>query len=45
MKPDLYYCIAAYNEEDHIEDCLDSLVHQDFGGNLETIVCLNGCTD
>lgn len=45
MKPDLYYCIAAYNEEDHIEDCLDSLVQQDFGGNLETIVCLNGCTD
>ena len=45
MGPDLYYGIAAYNEEDHIGDCLDSLAQQDFDGNLETIVCLNGCTD
>lgn len=45
MKPDLYYCIAAYNEEDNIENCLDSLAQQDFNGNLETIICLNDCTD
>ena len=45
MRPDLYYCIAAYNEEDHIEACLDSLASQDFDGDLETIICLNGCVD
>ena len=45
MNPDLYYCIAAYNEEDNIEKCLDSLAGQEFRGDLETIICLNGCTD
>jgi len=45
MTPNLYYCIAAYNEEDNIGKCLDSLVEQEFVGDLETIICLNGCTD
>lgn len=43
--PDLYYCIAAYNEEDNIVGCLSSLNQQDNELDLETIVCLNGCTD
>jgi len=45
MAPDLYYCIAAYNEEDNISKCLDSLADQEFMEDLETIICLNGCTD
>lgn len=43
--PDLYYCIAAYNEEDNIVGCLNSLNRQNHNLDLETIVCLNGCTD
>ena len=43
--PDLYYCIAAYNEENNIVDCLSSLNQQNHNLDLETIVCLNGCTD
>ncbi|MFH0701023.1 MAG: glycosyltransferase family 2 protein [Candidatus Woesearchaeota archaeon] len=45
MGPELYYCIAAYNERDNIIGCLDSLAQQKMDLNLETIVCLNGCTD
>ena len=43
--PDLYYCIAAYNEENNVVDCLSSLNQQNHNLDLETIVCLNGCTD
>jgi len=43
--PDLYYCIPAYNEEDNILGCLSSLNQQNHNLDLETIVCLNGCTD
>ena len=43
--PDLYYCIAAYNEKNNIVDCLSSLNQQSHNLDLETIVCLNGCTD
>lgn len=43
--PDLYYCIAAYNEEDNILGCLSSLNQQNHNLDLKTIVCLNGCTD
>jgi len=45
MFPDLYYCITAYNEEGNILNCLASLAAQDLKANIETIVCLNGCTD
>src|SRR3989344_237266 len=45
MIPELYYCIPAYNEEKNIVDCLSSLDRQNIDLNLETIVCLNGCTD
>ncbi|MBN1275312.1 glycosyltransferase family 2 protein [Candidatus Woesearchaeota archaeon] len=45
MKPNLYFGIAAYNEENTIETCLESLNQQKIKGNLETIICLNGCTD
>lgn len=43
---DIYYGIAAYNEESCIGKCLESLVLQDTdGAEVETIVCLNGCND
>jgi len=45
MKPDIYYGIAAYNEENNIESCLESLSRQNFKGAIQTIICLNGCTD
>lgn len=44
-KPDVYCCIAAYNEEKYIGRCLDSLAAQDFPGRMCTLVCLNGCND
>ena len=43
--PDLYYCVSAYNEENNIVRCLSSLNQQDHNLDLETIVCINGCTD
>lgn len=43
---DIYYGIAAYNEERRIGECLDSLALQTVdGAEVETFVCLNGCTD
>lgn len=42
---DLYYGIAAYNEEERLTQCLDSLAKQRIDANLETLICLNGCTD
>lgn len=43
---DLYYGIAAHNEESRIGKCLESLVLQNIdGAEVETIVCLNGCSD
>jgi glycosyltransferase involved in cell wall biosynthesis len=45
MLPDIYYGIAAYNEENGIRDCLDSLAEQDLDARTETLICLNGCTD
>ena len=43
---DLYYGIAAWNEENRIGKCLESLAVQDIdGAEIETIVCLNGCND
>lgn len=43
--PELYYCIAAYNEETNILNCLNSINEQNINLDLETIICLNGCTD
>ena len=45
MSTKLYYGIPAYNEEKNLPDCLSSLAKQDMELDLETIVCLNGCTD
>ncbi len=45
MKPDLYYGIAAYNEEENILECLGSLNEQEIDAVPQTIICLNGCTD
>ena len=45
MSTKLYYCVPAYNEENSLPACLDSLAGQDIELDLETIVCLNGCTD
>jgi glycosyltransferase involved in cell wall biosynthesis len=45
MLPDIYYGIAAYNEENNILDCLASLDAQTVDARVETLICLNGCTD
>ncbi len=45
MTPELYYGISAYNEEENVSNCLRSLADQDIDLDLETVVCLNGCTD
>lgn len=45
MLPDLYYGISAYNEENNILKCLDSLNSQTVGAKVETLVCMNGCFD
>lgn len=37
--------IPAHNEEAYIARCLESLVEQNFSGELEIVVCLNLCTD
>jgi len=37
--------VLAYNEEKHIEACLDSLFEGDPGQPLEVYVMANGCTD
>lgn len=42
---DMYYGIAACNEEKYINKCLKSLAEQDIQKEVKTIVCLNGCTD
>lgn len=42
---DIYYCIAAYNEEERLPQCLDSLAKQRIDADLETLICINGCTD
>lgn len=43
--PKIYYCIAAHNEENNILRCINSLQQQTFKEKVETIICLNGCTD
>jgi len=43
--PDLYYGIVAYNEEDNILSCLESLDSQTINARIETLVCTNGCVD
>jgi glycosyltransferase involved in cell wall biosynthesis len=45
MLPDLTYGIPAYNEEGNILQCLESIDQQDIDARVETLVCLNGCTD
>ena len=37
--------IPAHNEGDYIQDCLRSLLAQDYAGPLQVIVAANGCTD
>lgn len=37
--------IPAHNEEAYIARCLESLIEQNFSGELEIVVCLNLCTD
>jgi len=41
----LSVCIAAYNEERTIGNALDSVLNQDYPGELEVLVCANDCTD
>lgn len=43
--PDITVLIAAYNEESTIHDTLESIVKQDYPGNIEIIVCNDGSTD
>jgi peptidoglycan-N-acetylglucosamine deacetylase len=37
--------VPAFNEENYIRECLESLKNQDYAGDYEIIVVDNGCTD
>ena len=43
--PSVSVIIPAHNEEDHISDCLEAIVSQDFSGSMEVIVVNDGSTD
>ena len=43
--PRISVVIPAYNEEDSIASCIDSLLSQDYQGGFEVIVVDNGSTD
>ncbi|MBA3662306.1 MAG: glycosyltransferase family 2 protein [Gammaproteobacteria bacterium] len=43
--PDISLLIAALNEENLIEDTIDSIMKQDYQGNMEIIVIDNGSSD
>jgi glycosyltransferase involved in cell wall biosynthesis len=38
-------CLPVYNEERAIGNTIDSILAQDFKGEMEILVCANGCTD
>ncbi len=44
-KPRFTVVVPAYNEEEFLGDCLDSLMKQDFDGDYEVIVVDNNSTD
>ena len=43
--PPLSVCVPACNEAQGIRGMLTSVFEQDYGGDLDVIVCANGCTD
>jgi biofilm PGA synthesis N-glycosyltransferase PgaC len=43
--PPLTVLIAAFNEEERIRECVDSVIKQDYPGELEVIVVNDGSTD
>jgi len=45
QEPSVSLVIPAHNEQDHIADCLDALLSQDFSGQMEVIVVNDGSTD
>lgn len=45
QEPSLSLVIPAHNEQDHIADCLDALLSQDYTGRMEVIVVNDGSTD
>lgn len=48
MKRELYICLPVYNEEKHLERCLNSINNATSQLNnyfIKTILCLNGCKD
>lgn len=45
QRPRFSVVIPAWNEENYIAECLDSIRHQDFAGPVEVIVVDNNSTD
>jgi glycosyltransferase involved in cell wall biosynthesis len=45
VPPPVSVCISAYNEAPAIEGVLRSVALQDYAGEIEVLVCANGCTD
>jgi glycosyltransferase involved in cell wall biosynthesis len=45
LKKPVSVCIPAYNEEINIANAIDSILKQEDMGEIEIIVCANGCTD
>jgi len=43
--PPVSVCISAYNEARAIAGVLESVAQQDYAGEVEILVCANGCTD
>jgi len=45
IKPDVSVIVPAFNEEDYIASCLESILKQDYRGKMEVIVVNDGSTD
>ena len=43
--PDLTVCIPVKNEEHTLGRCLDSIINNGYGGNLNVLIGVNGSTD
>lgn len=43
--PDITILIAAYNEENTISDTLESILKQEYAGNIEIVICNDGSID
>ena len=45
MKKGISIIIPTYNRKEFIKECIQSVLNQDYNGNLEIIICDDGSTD